>query len=582
MYQNRKKLFFRFAAILLVFISLLCCLPVYAETPSLHPELTSRAQTIGAALESAFEEKADELEVLAAEYLANDTVLKDENGNDIDMDAYIDKLFENAAWLNVYAAEYYLLAIVEDLYEDNYIGVYRSMAELAPDIADFLTDYFYLDKLSDAQKVTDAVIYAYMLLVGDTYGSYYNEEAFAEYEADNAAEYSGIGVTVALLESGYAEVLGVTPDSPAAKAGVEPGDVILAVEGEDFAEIGYTAAINRIRGETGTSVSVTFKRGESLYTAQMTRATLTEYTVEYRILSAGEGKIGYIRISQFDEGTFGQFKTAYEELGKAGAEKYVFDVRNNPGGRLDSVLAVLEYILPDNTGKPLLHAQYKNKTKTYYSLFDYIAGASELEKLYKDAKDHEITAPIAVLCNEFTVSASEIFTSCLMDFGVADSFGTVTYGKGTGQSGFYMTDYYAYGGETLTVYLKAIVNVSTFRFHTALTPNYDGVGITPTVLTELSEEAKALNFYKLTEENDAQLAAAVASLTEKTGIPYEEDVSFFENEAFFWTLFILLSAAAMTLLILFIWILARRKKETVVYASSDTTIVIGSDDGNKE
>ncbi len=581
MVTQRKRKTFCFAVILLALLSLFSCVPVSAENTGSHPELQARAAAIESALDIAFDAKADELKALAEDYIANGTVLKDADGNDIDMEAYIDTLFMQAAYLEVYATNSYLLAIVEDLYEDNYVGTFTPISELADEIADFFPTVFYLDRLTDTMMVTDAVIYSYMRLIGDTYASYYNEETYAEYEADNAAEYSGIGVTVTLLDSGYAEVLGVTPDSPAAKAGVEPGDIITAVEGEDFAEIGYSAAINRIRGETGTTVSVTFRRGNDSQTYTMTREKLTEYTVEYRMLASGEGKIGYIRISQFDEGTFGQFKTAYEELGKAGAEKYVFDVRNNPGGRLDSVLAVLEYILPDDTDIPLLHMQYKNKTVTFYSLFDYIEGNETLENLYKDAADHEIKAPFAVLCNEFTASAGELFTSCLMDFGVTSSFGANTYGKGTGQTGFYMTDYYAYGNG-YSVFLEAIVNISTFHFRTANTPNYEGVGITPTVTVALSEEAAALNFYKLTEENDNQLAAAVAYLSDKPGVPYVEEVPFLESNMVLWTVFGILASAAVILSVLFVWLLTRRRKTTDFFPTSTDSSVNDPNDGNHQ
>ncbi len=573
MLSQRKKRFLCFAAILLVLLSVFSCAPVYAGA---NPELNQRSDAITAALETAFEAKADALDVLAAEYIAYDTVLKDEDGNAIDMDAYISSLLTDALLFRSYEADGYELAIVEDLYEDIYIGTYTSVSALSDEIADYFADTFYLDRLTDRATVTDAVIYAYQRLVGDKYASYYNEETFAEYQADDAAEYNGIGVTVTLLESGYAEILSVTPDSPAERAGMEPGDVIVGVDGEDFALIGYSAAINRIRGESGTEVSVTVRRADTDITYTMKREKLTEYTVDYKMLASGDGKIGYIRISQFDEGTFGQFKTAYEALGKAGAEKYVFDVRNNPGGRLDSVLAVLEYILPDDTGLPLLHMQFKSGTETYYSLFEYIEDSKELGDLYKDAKDHEITAPIAVLCNEFTASAGELFTSCLMDFGVAESYGTVTYGKGTGQTGYYMTDYYAYNGESISVYKEALVNVSTFRFCTYKTPNHEGTGITPTHTVTLSEEAASVNFYKLTEENDDQLAAAVAALSAKEGKPYEEKTGFFEGDVLLWILFGILAAAVVALSVLLAVLLIRKKNERDFF--TDTDIPTGGGD----
>ena len=583
--MKRMKKILCFAVILLVLFSVSCS-PVYANyDAAIHPEILSRATVIEAALDAAFEAKADAVDAEIARYTAEGTILKDAEGNELDMDALLAEMAKAAEDLRSLAPEAYQLAILEDLYADRYIGAYTSFADLAPDIADYLFAHFDLSALAQATAAaTDGIIIAYQRLVGDTYASYYNESDYAEYMAGEQAQYSGIGVTVTLLDDGYAEILNVTPESPAEKAGILPGDILIAVGDEDFAKLGYSAAINRIRGESGTEVTVTVRRGETPFTYTMVRATLTEYTVEYKMLTSGDGKIGYIRITQFDEGTFTQFKAAHEALVASGAEKFVFDVRNNPGGRVDSVLAVLEYILPDDSGLPLLHMQFKDETETYYTLEEYLDGDKKLAELYKGCENHEIKAPIAVLCNEYTASAGELFTAGLMDFEVAEVYGMTTYGKGTGQSGFYMTDLYAYGNQySPNIYLKyAIINVSTFYFYTAKTENHEGIGITPHHIIDLSEEAKAINFYKLTEENDNQLAAAVSALTDASTQPsptLPDNGTEESGSVLLWVLFGVLASAFVALTVILILLLKRSRKEA--YPTSIPTVPGEDDPENK-
>lgn len=562
--MNRKHRLFRTAVFLLALVlTLLFVLPVGAA--SLNAGLLVRASAIESALTVAFEEKAEELILLADEYRTGAKTPTDKDGNPLDVAQTVATLEKAAAKLPTLTADYYALAIVENAYENEYIGAFKSFATLSGDIADILVTLFDLEKLSTEDTVRDALIRAYTVAIGDTYASYFNESEYAEYMADTEAEYGGIGVTVTQLEDGYVEVLSVTPDSPAEKAGIQLGDVIVGVEGEDFVKLGYSTAINMIRGEEGKAVTITVKRGETTFELTLVRETLVEYTVTYKMLS--DGKTGFIRISQFDEGTFTQFVEAYETLGTAGAEKFVFDVRNNLGGRLEAVLGVLEYILPDKDGAPLIRMQYKKNSISYSSVFEYIeqAGyANDVKRQYAKAKDHEINAPIAVLCNGFTASAGELFTSCLKDYGVAEVIGTTTYGKGMGQTGYYLTDYYANGGKNITYYKEAIFNLSTFYYAPPISDNYEGKGITPDRVVELSEEAAKTNFYKLSEEMDGQLLAAKEYLAEQSGTPYQPPKEDNTAKIVLWSVFALL-ATVITVLCTFLIVMLvreRKKKET--------------------
>ncbi len=295
--------------------------------------------------------------------------------------------------------------------------------------------------------------------------------------------------------AGYAEILNVFPGSPAEEVGILPGDVIVAVEGEDFALIGYQNAVDRIRGAAGTSVGLTLERDGVRLGFSVVRRAVTEVTVDSRML---DGNIGYIRIVSFNERTYEQFVSAHRALDAEGAVAYVFDVRYNPGGTLNSVVAMLEYILPDG---PIVHLNYKNDIDdtTIDSIYD-------INRLYMDGvervyyRDHAITEPMVVLANGSTASAGELFTSSLDDYGVATVIGEQTYGKGVGQTSLPL----ATDGSALVM--------TVFSYDPPTSGNYDGEGIEPDIKVSLSEEAAGKNLYKLTYAEDAQLQAAVAAL----------------------------------------------------------------------
>ena len=567
--MNRKHRLFRTAVFLLALVlTLLFVLPVGAA--SLNAGLLVRASAIESALTVAFEEKAEELILLADEYRTGAKTPTNQNGDPLDTEEIVPLLENAAAKLPTLTADYYALAIVESTYESEYVGAFKSFATLSGDIADILVAFFDLDKLSTEDIVRDALIRAYAFAIGDFYANYFNESEYAEHVADSNAEYSGIGVTVTQLEDGYCEVLSVSPDSPAEKAGIQPGDIVVGVEGEDFAQIGYSAAINRIRGKEGEAITISIKRADTTFELTLVREKLVEYTVTYKMLS--DEKTGYIRISQFDEGTFEQFTQAYAALTAQGAERFVFDVRNNLGGKVEAVLGVLEYILPKKDGVPLIRMQYKNRSINYGTVFEYIEKSAKpasekqaLKRKYSAAQGHHIDAPIAVLCNGFTASAGELFTSCLQDYGVAEVIGTTTYGKGMGQTSYYLTDYYANGGSSIAYSKEAIFNVSTFYYAPPISDNYEGKGITPDRVVELSEEAAKINLHKRSEEMDGQLLAAKQYLAEeKSGAsvaPSEEDNT---AETVLWSVFALLATVITALCTFLIVMLVRerKKKET--------------------
>ena len=391
----------------------------------------------------------------------------------------------------------------ESYYRAWYINEFRTVKACKAEIAEMIRNMEGVRGVGDVNTATALYISAYARALGDNYGYYYPPENFDDYTEDISGEYTGIGVMVTLLDSGYAEILSVFQNSPAEEAGLLPGDVLVAVGGEDFALIGYQNAIDLIRGLEGTSVTITLEREGVRFDATVVRRRVTEQTVDYKMLP---GNVGFIRISSFDDSTYTQFVEAHRALDAAGAESFVFDVRNNPGGTLTAVVAVLEYILPDAYTLPSGHT-VEHIVKLNYKIDLYDATISSIYNFdphFMDTRTyyegHAITEPMVVLANGNTASAGELFTSSLMDYDVAEMIGEQTFGKGIGQSSFSMGK----DGSALVM--------TVFSYDPPVQPNYQGVGIVPDQTVSLSEAAAKKNIYKLTLEEDAQLLAALASL----------------------------------------------------------------------
>ena len=164
----------------------------------------------------------------------------------------------------------------------------------------------------------------------------------------------------------------------------------------------------------------------------------------------------------------------------SGVEKLVFDVRYNPGGSLDSVLTILDYLLPEG---PMIRIAYANGKEQIY---------------YSDASEFDL--PMAVLVSGNTASAGELFTAALKDYGKAPVIGTQTYGKGTMQSLFEIGD-------------GSLISISVAYYNPPISDNYDGVGITPDIVIDLTEEQKQVSIYKISDLDDPQMQTAIAVLS---------------------------------------------------------------------
>lgn len=343
----------------------------------------------------------------------------------------------------------------------------------------------YVGELDDEQLI-DYILKGYVVGTGDPYGYYYNEDELKEFMSDLNGESVGIGVSVIFnTDVNAIEVISVIPDSPAAEADIRVGDLIFYV-GEDktpVSEVGFDAAVNLVRGEVGTEAVIYLYRGEGateLMEFRIPRAKITQVNVMYHVCEL-DSSVGIIKLTSFDNATFDQFTEALASLAKEGCDKFIFDLRYNPGGELNSVVSILDYLLPEG---PVIR------------IFD--ANDNLVDQL--DSGKECIDIPMAVLVNGSTASAAELFTSALMDYDKAVVVGETTFGKGCMQSTASLPD----GGA---------VKITYRMYKPPFSEGYHDVGITPDIEVALDESLKDKNIYKITDSEDNQLKAALDALT---------------------------------------------------------------------
>ncbi len=347
----------------------------------------------------------------------------------------------------------------------------------------------YIGQL-DYDKILDGILYGYAAGSGDRYAQYMNAEEYAAYNSTTVAgDMVGIGVNVVYDSiGGLIEIVNITRNSPAGESDLMIGDLINTVEGKSVAEVGYTDAVNLMLGEEGTKANFTVLRGEDRseeISFSITRRKIEQQSVFYHLYEK-DPTIGIIRFDNFNGKVEAQYKSAISELMSKGADKFVFDVRNNPGGELMNICNILDTLLPDG---PIIRSvdKYGVETQVIFSDSEYI------------------DVPITVLTNENTASAAELFACALQDYAAEGKLknvtliGTTTFGKGTMQSIYNLNDGTGF-------------RVSVATYNPPYSDNYDGVGVVPDIIEELDESLQNKNFFKISDEEDNQLQTAISIL----------------------------------------------------------------------
>ncbi len=336
----------------------------------------------------------------------------------------------------------------------------------------FLTEYLEFTDPADSVAVTNALIDAYTDLSGDPYAVYRLPDAYDDFQADMSGKFGGIGIVVEYDHQDETIMVStVFESSPAGTAGLRVGDYIYSIDGVTVKDAGYLNAVYKIRGEIGTSVSITVLRDGKELSFTIMRAEVVEESVSYEIT---DDNIGYIKITTFKNNTDEQFKDAVDALRKEGVSGIIFDLRDNTGGYLDTVVNMLSYILP--SGKTIVSYQYKNGIKYILKSTDDSYGSGT-------PTDSVLDLPMAVIVNGYTASAAEIFTSVIRDYrdaGELDALivGERTFGKGIMQSLFTHSD-------------GSSVAITTAYYNPPSDENYHNEGILPDVEAALSAEGDA-------------------------------------------------------------------------------------------
>lgn len=331
------------------------------------------------------------------------------------------------------------------------------------------------DKTSP-DEVTYALIDCYIYAIGDKYAFYRSADEYEEYSSDMSGSFVGIGVAV--LRNDLEKTIFVTsvePNSPASNAGILPDDYIVAVGGKRVTDIGTLDAINAIKGEEGTDVSVTVKRGENEITLTMTRARITETTVSYSVIDGTN--FGYVKITSFKSNTASQFLNAIRALEEKNVSGIIFDLRKNPGGYLSAVSSMLSFLVP--TGTPI--ASFSNEKEPIFATNGDI----------HETDDHVLYVPSVVICDGTSASGSELFAAAMRDYndmGILKStvVGQTTYKKGIMQSTIPFSD-----GSTLTL--------TTALYNPPLGQNFNGVGVSPDVFVADGEDYMKTAIEELTK-----------------------------------------------------------------------------------
>ncbi len=334
---------------------------------------------------------------------------------------------------------------------------------------------YYLEEY-DENDLKESMYKGFVEGLDDPYSEYYTKEEFSELMEDNNGTFEGIGVYLSVNQDNQTlEVINPIEGSPADKAGIKSGDIIVEVDGEDVIGQDSDVVISKMRGEKGTKVNVGVAReGEDdILRFDIIRDVVESVTVTSKMLT---DEIGYLSLTEFAEVSYDQFRLQLNDLSKQGMKALVFDLRSNTGGDFDIAVKIADKFCPEGL---VVYIEDKDGKREEYNSDDEMLGI-----------------PLVVLVNGYSASSSEIVTGAIKDYGVGTIMGTKTYGKGVVQRVLPLGD-------------GSGMKVTMAKYYTPNGYNIHKVGIEPDVTVEWDYEK-----YR-DEEIDNQLVAATEYLEEK-------------------------------------------------------------------
>ena len=334
---------------------------------------------------------------------------------------------------------------------------------------------FYEDV--DKKELINNAISGMLTTLDDPYSVYMDSDTTSDFNDRLYGDYAGIGAEVSMTIDGRIIIYNPFEGSPAAKAGLKKGDIIVKIDGQDMTGKTSSDASQLIKGIAGTKVLITVERDGKQLDVEVTRGHITLESVSYKVYENNNKKIGYINISIFAANSYNQFRSAVLELEEQKVDSIIIDVRNNSGGYLDSVTDMLSMFL--------------KKDKTIYQLDE-----KGKKSIIKDETKESRKINVGVLINEYSASASEILASALLESYGAEVIGVNSYGKGTVQ-------------QTKELGTGGMMKYTTQKW---LTPNGNWInetGVTPTIEVKLDEKYYETGLV----EDDNQLQKAIEILS---------------------------------------------------------------------